>query len=232
MDKNEIILYQSQDGAINLDVLIENETVWLPLDKMANLFQKDKSTVSRHIKNIFEEGELDNYSTVANFATVQMEGNRQVERYIEYFNLDVIISVGYRVKSQRGTQFRIWARGILKDYILKGYAIHERFERLENRVTSTEKKIDFFVRTSLPPTQGVFFEGQIFDAYVFASNSQNLDFDKIYMITLIYLVNHINPKNQGLDNSMMRFISSAHRLKIWERSCSLLQKWKPKERKF
>jgi hypothetical protein len=104
---------------------MENETVWLSLDKMAQLFQRDKSTVSRHIKNVFEEGELDQNSTVANFATVQMEGTRQVERFIEYYNLDVIISVGYRVKSLQGTQFRRWASGVLKEYLIKGYAMND-----------------------------------------------------------------------------------------------------------
>jgi len=116
---SEIIIYQTGDGQTKIDVIMENETVWLSLDKMAELFQRDKSTVSRHIKNVFEEGELDELSTVANFATVQMEGNRQVERFIEYFNLDVIISVGYRVKSLRGTQFRRWANSVLKGYIKK-----------------------------------------------------------------------------------------------------------------
>ena len=167
--QNEIILYQP-DNAVQIEVMLENETVWLPLDKMAELFQKNKSTVSRHIKNVFEEKELDKTSTVANFATVQTEGNRQVERYIEYFNLDVIISVGYRVKSQRGIQFRQWANSVLKEYILKGYSISQRFERLEYRVAKAEKKIDFFVKTALPPVQGIFYDGQIFDAYVFVSD--------------------------------------------------------------
>jgi len=170
MNKGEIILYQMQDGTTSLDVVVENETVWLPLEKMAELFQRNKSTISRHIRNVFEEGELDNNSTVANFATVQMEGNRQIERCIEYFNLDVIISVGYRVKSQQGTHFRIWANRILKEYILKGYAINQRFERIEYRVAETEKKIDFFVKTALPPVQGIFYDGQIFDAHVFISD--------------------------------------------------------------
>ena len=168
-NQNEIILYQP-DNSVELEVVLENETVWLSLDKMAELFLKNKSTISRHIKNVFEEKELDKNSTVANFATVQIEGNRQVERYIEYFNLDVIISVGYRVKSQRGTQFRIWANSVLKEYILKGYSINQRFERIEHRVAETEKKIDFFVKTALPPVQGVFFINQIFDAYVFVSD--------------------------------------------------------------
>ena len=124
-NRSEIIIYQTDDGQTKIDVRMENETVWLSLDKMAELFQRDKSTVSRHIKNVFEEGELDAISTVANFATVQLEGNRRVERYIEYFNLDVIISVGYRVKSLRGTQFRRWAGNVLKEYIVKGFAMND-----------------------------------------------------------------------------------------------------------
>jgi hypothetical protein len=122
---SEIIIYTSEDGRTRIDVHVENETVWLSLDQMADLFQRDKSTVSRHIKNIFEEGELNELATVAKFATVQTEGNRQVERLIEYHNLDVIISVGYRVKSPRGTQFRIWATQTLKEYLIKGFAIND-----------------------------------------------------------------------------------------------------------
>ena len=165
----KIILYQA-DSSVELEVLLENETVWLSLDKMSELFQRDKSTISRHIKNVFEEKELQKNSTVANFATVQMEGNRQVERYIEYFNLDVIISVGYRVKSKQGTRFRIWANSVLKDYLLKGYAINQRFERIEERLATHDKQISFFVKSALPPIQGIFYEGQIFDAYVFVSD--------------------------------------------------------------
>ena len=187
MDKGEIILYQSQDGVISMDVVIENETVWLPLDRMAELFQRDKSTISRHIKNVFDEGELDIFSTVANFATVQMEGNRQVERNIEHFNLDVIISVGYRVKSQRGTQFRIWANRILKDYMLNGYVINQRFERIEERLNKHDKQISFFIHTALPPVQGIFYEGQIFDAYVFVS-----DLIKSAKQTIILMDNYID----------------------------------------
>ena len=126
-----IIIYKTEDGLTKIDVNLHEETVWLSLDQMANLFQRDKSTVSRHVKNIFNEGELIRESTVAKFATVQNEGNRQVERAIEYYNLDVIISVGYRVKSQRGVQFRIWATNILKDYIKKGFAMDDdRFKEL------------------------------------------------------------------------------------------------------
>ena len=128
-NKGEVIIYQTEDGLSKLEVNLKNETVWLSIDQMAELFQRDKSTISRHIKNVFEEGELVREATVAFFATVQDEGGRPVERRIEYFNLDVIISVGYRVKSQRGTQFRIWANSVLKEYIIKGFAMDD--ERLK-----------------------------------------------------------------------------------------------------
>ena len=125
-DNNDnMLIYQSADGNIKIDVRFEKETVWLSLDQMATLFGRDKSTISRHVKNVFEEGELSPEATVANFATVQAEGNREVTRNIDYYNLDVIISVGYRVKSQQGTQFRIWATQRLKEYIIKGFALNE-----------------------------------------------------------------------------------------------------------
>ncbi|HPL76767.1 MAG TPA: RhuM family protein [Paludibacteraceae bacterium] len=166
---NEIILYQS-DNAVQLEVMLENETVWLTLNQMSILFERDKSVISRHISNIFKEQELDASSTVAKNATVQIEGGKNVIRQIEYYNLDVIISVGYRVKSKRGTQFRIWANKVLKDYLLKGYAVNQRIENLERRVSATEDKIDFFVKTALPPVQGIFYDGQIFDAYKFVAD--------------------------------------------------------------
>jgi hypothetical protein len=149
--------------------MIENETVWLSLNQLSILFDRDKSVISRHIKNVFAEKELEKEATVANFATVQYENGRPVERQIDYYDLDVIISVGYRVKSKRGTQFRQWANRVLKDYLLKGYAVNQRFERIEQRMTETERKIDFFVRTSMPPVEGIFYDGQIFEAYVFVS---------------------------------------------------------------
>lgn len=128
-NNDNMLIYQSEDGKIKIDVRFENETVWLSLDQMATLFGRDKSTISRHVKNVFEEGELLPGTTVAKFATVQKEGNREVARSIEYYNLDVIISVGYRVKSQQGTQFRIWATQRLREYIIKGFALNdERFK--------------------------------------------------------------------------------------------------------
>lgn len=125
MDKGLFLLYQTPDGESKIEVKLQDDTVWLSLDQMAELFQRNKSTISRHIKNVLEEGELLADSTIANFATVQNEGKRHVERQITYYNLDMIISVGYRVHSYRGVQFRIWATKVLKDYIVKGFALND-----------------------------------------------------------------------------------------------------------
>lgn len=128
--KSHMIIYTTEDGLTKIETTFDEDTVWLSIDQMAELFQRDKSTISRHIKNIYSEGELVREGTVAFFATVQMEGDRQVAREICYYNLDVIISVGYRVKSKRGTQFRIWATNILKEHMRKGFALND--ERLKN----------------------------------------------------------------------------------------------------
>jgi hypothetical protein len=168
MKKDEIVLYQP-DNSIQLEVRLENETVWLNRQQMSELFDRDIKTIGKHINNALKE-ELAEFSTVANFATVQIEGGRSVERKIEYYNLDMILSVGYRVKSKRGISFRVWATRVIKEYILKGYAINQRLERIEQRVSETEKKIDFFVKTALPPVEGIFYEGQIFDAYKFVAD--------------------------------------------------------------
>jgi Virulence protein len=126
MDNNsKIIIYTTEDGLVRIETTFDSETVWLSLDQMSTLFQRDKSTISRHIKNVFEEGELIREATVANFTTVQNEGDRQVERNIVYYNLDVIISVGYRVKSKRGVQFRIWATNLIKEYMKKGFVLDD-----------------------------------------------------------------------------------------------------------
>ena len=124
-NNGNIILYQTEDGKSRIEVTLCNDTVWLTADQMAELFQRNKSTISRHIKNVFEDGELNPDSTVAFFATVQNEGNRSVERNLAYYNLDMIISVGYRVKSHRGVQFRIWATNILREYLVKGFAMND-----------------------------------------------------------------------------------------------------------
>ena len=125
MDKGQFLLYQTPDGDSQIEVKLQNDTVWLSLDQMAELFQRNKSTISRHIKNVLEDGELQEEATIANFATVQDEGTRKVERVIAYYNLDMIISVGYRVHSYRGVQFRIWATKVLKEYIVKGFAMND-----------------------------------------------------------------------------------------------------------
>lgn len=166
--ENEIVLYQPND-TIHLEVRMADETVWLTQAQLVELYQSSKANISEHIRHIFEEGELDENSTVRNFRTVQIEGNRKVSREQTFYNLDMIISLGYRVKSVIATRFRRWANSVLKEYLLKGYAVNQRFERLEQRVSRTEEKIEFFVRTSLPPVEGVFFDGQIYDAYELAS---------------------------------------------------------------
>ena len=125
MDENKIIIYQTEDGQTQIDVRLENETVWLTQAQMVELFQTTKQNVSLHVGNVFKEGELEQEATVKEYLTVQKEGKREVRRQVRYYNLDVIISVGYRVKSKRGTAFRIWARKVLKDYLIKGYAVNE-----------------------------------------------------------------------------------------------------------
>jgi len=170
--KNEIVLYQANDLESLIEVRIVNESVWLNRQQISALFGRDVKTIGKHINNVFSEGELEDQTTVAKFATVQNEGDRAVERLVEYFNLDVIISVGYRVKSKQGTQFRIWATRVLKDYLLKGYALNQRMNRIENTVenlTNQMKEIHHELKTTQLPTQGVFFDGQVFDAYELAS---------------------------------------------------------------
>jgi prophage antirepressor-like protein len=165
--ENEIVLYQPND-AIHLEVMMANESVWLTQSQIASLFGVDKSGISRHLKNIFESEELDEALVVAKFATTTqhgaIEGKTQTTES-KFYNLDAILSVGYRVNSFNATMFRKWATSVLKEYLLKGYAVNQRIDNLERRVSKTEEKIDFFVRTSLPPVEGVFFQGQIFDAY-------------------------------------------------------------------
>lgn len=163
----EVIIY-NPDDSIRLEVRLENETVWLNREQLSTLFNRDKKTIGKHINSALQE-ELLGLPTVAKFATLQKEGNRWVNRTKEFYNLDMILSVGYRVKSARGVAFRRWASTVLKEYLLRGYSINPRLEQLERRVAKTEEKIDFFVRTALPPVAGIFYDGQIFQAYEFAS---------------------------------------------------------------
>ena len=166
--KGEIVMYQLDD-IVKLDVRLDNESVWLNRQQIALLFDRDVKTIGKHINNALRE-ELKEMSTVANFAIVQNEGGRLVNRTIEFYNLDMVISVGYRVKSDRGIKFRQWANRVLKEFLIKGYSVNNRIEKLEQRVAKTEEKIDFFVRTSLPPVEGIFYDGQIFDAYHFVAD--------------------------------------------------------------
>jgi len=163
----EVAIY-NPDDSIRLEVRLENETVWLNRAQISLLFDRDVKTIGKHINSALAE-ELKGVPTVAKFATLQQEGDRWVRRPKEYYNLDMILSIGYRVKSSRGIAFRRWANTVLKEYLLRGYTINPRLEQLERRVAKTEEKIDFFVRAALPPVEGVFYDGQIFDAYEFAS---------------------------------------------------------------
>jgi hypothetical protein len=166
--KNEIIIYRPNETAEHIEVRIENETVWLNQAQMVMLFRQTKQNISLHINNCFKEGELEKFSTVKDSLTVRVEGQRKVTRKVEFYNLDVIISVGYRVKSKQGTLFRIWATTILREYLLKGYTINQRVDRIENNLENLSKevsKISLRLKTNELPTQGVFFDGQIFDAY-------------------------------------------------------------------
>ena len=191
-NESQIVLYQPDDS-IRLEVKIDagNETVWLNRNQIAELFGRDVKTIGKHINNALRE-ELatetetnvsdvnkQNNPTVAKFATVQIEGGREVTRQVEYYNLDVILSVGYRVKSNRGIQFRRWSNTILKQYLLQGYSINrhlvalqertdQRFANIEQRLDNQQKQIDFFIRTNVPPVEGIFYEGQVLDARLFA----------------------------------------------------------------
>lgn len=169
--KNEIILYRPNEATQHIEVRIENETVWLNRQQIASLFGRDVKTIGKHINNALKE-ELEGISTVANFAIVHFEGERKVQRNIEYFNLDVILSVGYRVKSKQGIHFRIWANKVLKNHLLEGYTINNRINLLElklntdiDKLTKKMNEIELIISTNELPIQGVFFDGQIFDAY-------------------------------------------------------------------
>lgn len=185
-NQNEIIVYEPDD-VIRLDVVIKDETVWLTQSQLSCLFERDRSVITKHINNIFKEKELDAGSNV-HFMHIANS-----DKPVKIYSLDVIISVGYRIKSNKGTQFRIWANKVLKEYLLKGYVMNNRFLGCESflerklaehdkRISVNENKIDFFVRTALPPIEGVFCEGQIFDSYVFASNLIKMAKHRIILI--------------------------------------------------
>jgi len=164
--KGEVAIYQP-DNSIHLEVLLQDETIWLNQKLMATLFDCSTDNISLHLRNIFKENELNEISVTEDFSVTASDGKNY---RVKHYNLDAIIAVGYRVNSKRATAFRQWATMILKNYILRGYAINQRFERIEERVSNTERQIDFFVKTALPPVEGIFFDGQIFDAYAFVSD--------------------------------------------------------------
>jgi len=206
--KNEIILYRPDELAEHIEVRIDEETVWLNRQQIALLFNRDVKTIGKHINNVFSEGELAKEVVVANFATTTQHGaiaGKTQTLSVQHYNLDVIISVGYRVKSKEGTQFRIWANNILKDYLLKGYAINNRMNRMEDNMEILKTKvneIDLQINTHLIPTQGIFFDGQVFDAYELSSKIIRSAKNNIVLIdnyidesTLI----HLSKKTKGVN---------------------------------
>ena len=177
-DRGNIVIYQTKDGKTSIDVKLEDETVWLTQAQIAELFETKRQAITKHLKNIFQSGELNENSVCSILELTASDGKSYKTKT---YNLDAIISVGYRVNSKNATLFRRWASQVLKDYLLKGHVINQRISNLEQRVdakflsydmqlTRLNEKVDFFVRTSLPPVEGIFFDGQIFDAYAFATN--------------------------------------------------------------
>ena len=171
--KNEILLYQANDLTTKLEVIIQDETIWLTQMQIVSLFDSSKANISEHIKHIFASEELQEEATVRKIRTVRKEGTRMVERDLLHYNLDMIISIGYRVNSIIGTQFRIWANKVIKEYLLKGYSINRRMDRIEDSVETIKTRldrIDLQIESESLSTQGIFFDGQVFDAYAFVSD--------------------------------------------------------------
>ena len=168
-EDGKLIVYQTENKK-DIEVYVAENTIWLTQSQIADLFVTTPQNVTIHIRNIFKDRELEKASTCKDFLQVQQEGNRQVSRVRQFYNLDIILSVGYRVKSVAATRFRIWATSVLHEFLLNGNIVHYRLNQLENKVLEHDNQIKTLVRTALPPTQGVFFDGQIFDAYVFAAD--------------------------------------------------------------
>lgn len=177
--KNEIVVYQPNKD-IRLDVCLANDTVWLSQRQMSDLFGCSADNIGLHLKNIYSEGELEESATAEDFSVVRKEGRRMVSRHVRFYNLDAIISVGFRVNSRLGIMFRQWANGVIQDHLLRGYSLNARMNQLEDKmdrrfakqgadIIDLKEKVDFFVQMSLQPVQGVFFNGQVFDAHAFAS---------------------------------------------------------------
>jgi hypothetical protein len=198
--KNEIIFYQPNGMVNHLEIKLNDDTVWLNRQQLAILFDRDIKTIGKHISSILRE-ELKGLSVVAKFATTAADGKVY---HVEHYNLDMIISLGYRVKSSRGIQFRIWANEVIKDYLLKGYAVNNRINRIEDQMESIKNKvdqIDLQLHTQLIPTQGIFFDGQVFDAYALSSRIIRSAKNRIILIdnyidesTLV----HLSKKREGV----------------------------------
>ena len=192
MEQGEIVLYKTLDSSeVQIEVRVDEETVWLTQSQMIDLFDSTKQNISLHINNIFKEGELNRNSVVKEYLTTAADGKNYKTKF---YNLDIIISVGYRVKSKRGVQFRIWANNVLKNYLLKGYAIHAQFEQIEKKIqqhdqklTEHDQKFDLIIKTHLPPNEGIFYDGQIFDAYKFVT-----DIVKTATSSIILIDNYID----------------------------------------
>lgn len=190
--QGELVIYQANDD-VKIEVVLNEDMVWLSQSQIVQLFQSSKANISEHINNIYQQNELDRDSTVRNFRTVRVEGNREVFRNIAYYNLDVIISVGFRVNTKIGIHFRQWANNILKNNLLKGYSINQRIDYIENKfdnkiynhdvqLKEINEQINYFVQKSMPPVQGVFYGGEIFEAYKFISNLIKIANESIIVI--------------------------------------------------
>lgn len=196
-NKGEIVLYHPE-ATLEMEVRLENETVWLTQIQIAELFGVKQPAISKHLKNIYESGELSEDTT---YSILEYMGNDGKQKYqTKFYNLDVILSVGYRVNSKNATQFRIWANKVLKEYLLKGYSFNQRIENIEAKLIEHDQKIDFFVKTSLPPVEGIFYDGQLFDAYKFASdlirtaNKSIILIDNYIDDSVLMLLTKRNPK--------------------------------------
>jgi hypothetical protein len=184
MSKAEVLIYQPENATSIIEVKLEDETVWLTQAQMAELFQTTRNNITLHIGNVFKEKELEQISVSKESLLTAEDGKKYKTKF---YNLDVIISVGYRVKSQRGTQFRIWANRVLKDYLLNGYVLNHRIEKIENKLLEHDHKFDLLINTHLPPKQGIFFDGQIFDAYLFVT-----DIIKSATKTIVLIDNYVD----------------------------------------
>jgi len=185
MEQGEIVLYKALDSAeFQIEVRVEDETVWLTQSQMSELFQTTRNNITLHVSNIFKEKELVEFSVSKESLLTAADGKKYKTKF---YNLDVIISVGYRVKSLRGTQFRIWANTIIKDYLLKGYVLNQRIDKIERKILEHDQKFDLIIKTHLPPNEGIFYNGQIFDAYKFV-----IDIVKTATRSIILIDNYID----------------------------------------